>query len=69
MPKMYRKYERMLERGEYDSINEMCNDLGLNYDDLYENEKDDDEEPVWGTGRGRKPKPLFPDLNKKKGKK
>jgi len=66
MPKMLRKYEKMLESGEYESIQELCNDLGLNYDDLYEDDKGEDETPVWGTGRGRKPKPLFPDDKKKK---
>lgn len=70
MPKMLKKYARLLEQGEYDSIQELCNDLGLNYDDLYEDEKDDeDESPVFGAGRGRRPKPLFPDSTNKKGKK
>lgn len=41
MGKMLAKYARMLERGEYDSVDELCNDLMLNYDDLYE---DDDED-------------------------
>lgn len=69
MPKMIRKYERMLESGEYESIQELCNDLGLNYDDLYEDEKDDEEEKfVPGIGRGRRSKPLFPDTKKKRGR-
>lgn len=41
MGKMYDRYWNMLERGEYDSVDELCNDLQLNWDDLYE---DDDEE-------------------------
>lgn len=41
MGKMYDRYANMLERGEYDSVDELCNDLQLNWDDLYE---DDDEE-------------------------
>lgn len=41
MGKMIAKYEKMLEKGEYSSIDELCNDLMLNYDDLYE---DDDDE-------------------------
>lgn len=42
MPKMEEKYERLLNSGEYDSVDEMCNDLCLNYSDLYE--EDDEEE-------------------------
>ena len=38
-----REYERMLERGEYDSVEELCNDLGLNYEDVYEEPSEDDE--------------------------
>lgn len=41
--KMYKKYERMLNSGEYMNENELCNALGLNYDDLYEDESDDDD--------------------------
>ena len=44
MAKMLKKYERLLISGEYSSINEMCNDLGLNYDEIYEDEPDDDYE-------------------------
>lgn len=41
MGKMLEKYEKLLDSGEYSNIDEMCNDLALNTDDLYE---DDDEE-------------------------
>ncbi len=36
MPTLYPKYERLMSRGEYESVEEMCNDLGLNYDDVYD---------------------------------
>ena len=35
-------YEGMLSSGEYESEDELCNDLCLNRDDLYEDEEDDD---------------------------
>lgn len=44
MPKMYKKYERMLNSGEYADENELCNALGLNYDDLYEDESDEEDD-------------------------
>lgn len=44
MAKMYKKYERMLNSGEYMNENELCNALGLNYDDLYEDKSDNDDE-------------------------
>ena len=44
MPKMIKKYERMLEQGLYDDENELCNDLALNYEDIYEDEEEDDDE-------------------------
>lgn len=44
MAKMRKEYERLLRSGEYMDENEMCNDLGLNYDDLYEDERDDEDE-------------------------
>lgn len=44
MGKMYNNFERMLNSGEYSNENELCNDLGLNYDDLYEDESDDDDD-------------------------
>ena len=34
----------MLNSGEYMNENELCNALGLNYDDLYEDESDDDDD-------------------------
>lgn len=42
MGKMCSDYEDMLSSGEYESEDELCNDLGLNYDDLYEDDEDDD---------------------------
>lgn len=55
MAKMLKKYERMLISGEYASENELCNALGLNYDDLYEDEHDDDDDlPTYrSTGNRR----------------
>ena len=38
------EYDRLLERGEYDSIEELCNALGLNYDDVFDYADLDDEE-------------------------
>ena len=35
---MFKKYQDMLDRGEYGNTNEMCNDSGLNYDYLYEDD-------------------------------
>ena len=35
-PNLYPMYERLLQNGEYDSVEEMCNALGLNYDDVYD---------------------------------
>jgi len=40
--RMYEKYERLLASGRYDSIEEMCNDLCLNYSDLYYDDEDDE---------------------------
>ncbi len=37
-------YENMLARGEYENENELCNDLALNYDDLYEDDGEDDDD-------------------------
>lgn len=36
MAKLYPKYQRLMDSGEYISIEEMCNDLCLNYDDVYD---------------------------------
>ena len=66
MGKMIRKYERMLESGEYSSENELCNALGLNYDDLYEEEAQEDDGTEWGAKRGRYSKPLFGDTKKRR---
>ncbi len=40
---MYSEYEDMLDRGEYDNEEDLCNGEGINYDDLYEDEEDDDD--------------------------
>ncbi len=61
-PRLERKYERLLESGEYESLDELCNDLGLNYDDLYEeNLKDDDDDEEEFHNYNRRSKPLFPE--------
>ena len=44
MGKMYSAYEEMLDSGEYEDIDELCNDLQLNVDDLYEDNTEDDDE-------------------------
>ena len=42
---LYPKYEKLMDRGEYCSVEEMCNDLCLNYDDVYDySDEEDDEE-------------------------
>lgn len=66
MAKMYRKYERLLISGEYANENELCNALGLNYEDLYEDERAGDEDTSVRHSSGRGIKPLFP--SKRKGK-
>ena len=40
---MFDRYRDLLDRGEYGSEEEMCNDLALNRDELYEDDDDDDE--------------------------
>lgn len=37
---LYPKYQRIMEEEEYSSIEEMCNDLALNYDDVLVDESD-----------------------------
>ena len=32
---LYPEYQKLLDRGEYDSVEEMCNRLCLNYDDVF----------------------------------
>ena len=54
MPKMIRKYERMLEQGLYANENELCNALGLNYEDIYEDEAEEDDEPQKPQNKNRK---------------
>lgn len=44
MPRMYRKYERMLMSGEYENETELCNALGLDRYELYEDDDEDDDE-------------------------
>lgn len=45
---LYPKYQRLMDQGEYSSIEEMCNRLGLNYDDVFDYKdldfEDDDED-------------------------
>ena len=40
------EYKKLIENGEYESVEEMCNDLGLDYYDVYytEDEFDDEED-------------------------
>ena len=33
------EYEEEYERGGYDDVDDMCNQLGLNYDDVYDTHK------------------------------
>lgn len=33
---MFEEFRKMLENRTYDSVEEMCNRLGLNYDDVYD---------------------------------
>lgn len=42
---LHEPYKTYMENGEYDSVEEMCNDLGLNYYDVYytEDEFEDDD--------------------------
>lgn len=44
MGKMFDRYRDLLSRGEYDSEEEMCNDLALNRYELYEDDDDDDDD-------------------------
>ena len=41
---MFDRYRDLLDRGEYDSEEELCNALALNRDELYEDEYDDDDD-------------------------
>jgi len=43
MPKMVKKYERMLLDGTYENEQELCNQEGINYDDLYEDDGKSDD--------------------------
>ena len=42
MAKMCPEYEKMLRDGTYDNEEELCNQEGINYDDLYCDEEDED---------------------------
>jgi len=42
MAEMIKEYSDMLDRGEYDNEEDLCNNEGLNYDDLYEEEYEED---------------------------
>lgn len=42
--KMIEKYQRMLDSGKYDSVEEMCNAEGLNYSDIYYDDSDDEDD-------------------------
>jgi len=44
MAKMIKKYQDMLDSGKYDNEEELCNQEGINYDDLYEDEDEDSED-------------------------
>lgn len=50
--KMIEKYQRMLETGRYDSEEEMCNELGLNYSDIYYEESDEEKAAAAARRRG-----------------
>lgn len=41
---LYPEYQRLIDSGEYSSVEEMCNRLCLNYDDVYDysDEEEDD---------------------------
>ena len=41
--KLYDEYSDMLDRGEYDSVEELCNLCGLNLDEVYDYEEEEDE--------------------------
>lgn len=38
------EYEDMLERGEYDNEEELCNGEGLNWDEIYDYEDDEEDD-------------------------
>ena len=53
-PELYPYYAKLINNGVYDSVEEMCNALALNYDDVYDydsyaermdREDDEDEAP------------------------
>lgn len=41
---LYPKYQKMMDSGMYESIEEMCNQLCLNYDDVFDYADMDEEE-------------------------
>lgn len=53
MAEMVEKYRKMLENGTYDNEWELMNAEGINIDDLYQDEEDDEtkEEEEWAFGK------------------
>ncbi len=43
MGKMFKEYSDMLVSGEYENEEDLCNGEGLNYDELYEDEDEDED--------------------------
>ena len=45
---LYPEYQRLIDSGEYSSVEEMCNRLCLNYDDVYDysDEEEDDQQKM-----------------------
>lgn len=44
MATLLQRYQALMDRGEYVTVEEMCNDLCLNYDDVYDYSDEEDEE-------------------------
>lgn len=44
MSAMYPEYEKMLDQGIYENEEDLCNGEGINYDDLYMEENDEEDE-------------------------
>lgn len=40
---MYKEYQDMLDSGQYENEEDLCNHEGLNYDDLYMDEDQSEE--------------------------
>lgn len=43
MGEMFKEYSDMLSSGQYENAEELCNQEGINYEDLYEDDEDSDE--------------------------